>query len=142
MSDGAKESNGFLLVEVVVGPICHHKGPICHRHYKVWRHRWEDIVFHQLIVIWSNGSGSFSSKLNSCWSLGLCLFFLCLVDKKDQLPGLCFCVWLTRKSKKILENLGVWFLYLNLGLCSLCSCWRWAQILIYVLSFNSIVFFF
>ena len=32
---------------------------------------------------------------------------LCLVDKKDQLPGLCFCVWLTRKSKKILENLGV-----------------------------------
>ena len=25
MSDGAKESNGFLLVEVVVGPICHHK---------------------------------------------------------------------------------------------------------------------
>ena len=33
--------------------------------------------------------------------------FLCLVDNKDQLPGLCFCVWLTRKSKKILENLSV-----------------------------------
>ena len=39
MRNGAKESNGFLLVEVVVGPICH-------RHYKVQRHRWEDIVFH------------------------------------------------------------------------------------------------
>ena len=25
MSDGAKESNWFLLVEVVMGPICHHK---------------------------------------------------------------------------------------------------------------------
>nr|POE52966.1 hypothetical protein CFP56_36143 [Quercus suber] len=25
MSDGAKESSGFLLVEVVMGLICHHK---------------------------------------------------------------------------------------------------------------------
>ena len=32
--------------------------------------------------------------------------FLCLVDKK---------------GKKILENLGVCFLYLNLSLCSLCG---------------------
>ena len=38
---------------------------------------------------------------------GFVFIFLCLVEKKDQLPGLCFCVWLTRKSKKILENLGV-----------------------------------
>ena len=33
--------------------------------------------------------------------------FLCLVDKKDQMLGLSFCVWLTRKRKKIPENLGV-----------------------------------
>ena len=78
--------------------------------------------------------------LFSCWFLGMC-FFLCLVDKKDLLPGLCLCycwrpvcvfvfgwqdrstagfvfvflleiglcvcVWLTRKGKKILENLGM-----------------------------------
>ena len=56
---------------------------------------------------------------------GFVLFFLCWLTRKIN----CWvCVWLTRKSKKILENLGVWFLYLNLGLCSLCSCWRWAQI--------------
>ena len=33
----------------------------------------------------------------------------------------CFCVWLTKNGKKMLENLGV-LLYLNLGLCSLCYC--------------------
>ena len=54
-------------------------------------------------------------------------FGVCLVDKKGQFSGLCvfpclcFCVWLTRKGKKILENLGVCFLYLNLSLCSLCG---------------------
>ena len=67
--------------------------------------------------------------------MGLCLLFLCLVEKKNQLLGLgvlllclvdkedlllglclcfcscwksvCVCVWLTRKSKKMLENLGM-----------------------------------
>ena len=34
--------------------------------------------------------------------LGLCLLFLCLVDKKKSIAGFvfcvcCFCVWLTRK---------------------------------------------
>ena len=38
---------------------------------------------------------------------GSVFIFLCLVDKKDQLLGLCFCVWLTRKIKKIIENLDM-----------------------------------
>ena len=36
---------------------------------------------------------------------GFVFIFMCWVDKKDQWLGLCFCVWLTRKSKKILKNL-------------------------------------
>ena len=66
-------------------------------------------------------------------------FFFCLVDKKGQLSGLCvflclcFCVWLIRNGKKILENLGVYFLYLNLGLCSLCG----FLVIVFLLKMNS-----
>ena len=47
---------------------------------------------------------------------GYVLSFLCLVDERSIVgfvfvllleTGLCFCVWLTRKGKKILENLDM-----------------------------------
>ena len=48
---------------------------------------------------------------------GYVFSFLCLVDERSSTgfvfvflleTNLCFCVWLTRKGKKILENLDMW----------------------------------
>ena len=71
----------------------------------------------------------------SYWCLGICLLFLCLVDKKNQLLGLCLLLLCLVDNEDLLLSLclcywsSLWFLdfnfvFLDLGLCSYCSCSR------------------